>query len=104
MKVVNNQPRREPTPEEKVIELEYKNKKLTLLLGILSAHLGNEKVLYLAKMGNYPKTDEQITELMESKIISEDDLHTIKFAYARLIKRGVVSGEDYMQKLKSIFE
>ena len=104
MEAVNNSPRRTLSTEEKLIESEYKAKKLSILIGILSAHLGNEKVLYLAKMGHYPKTPEEIQAIIDSKFVSKDQQELLKEIYDVLVAFKVEEEVSYMKKLKSIFE
>ena len=102
--VPNKEDKRILTTEEKLIESNYRLKKLQGLIGILSGHLGNEKVMKLARMGNYPKTDEQIQDILDSKLISKKEIDDLKEIYKDFIGMGLNGKEVSMKKLKNIFE
>jgi len=59
------QANRQPTPGEQVIEAQYKLKQVTRLLAMIGKEIGADKIIEIAKSNDYPKTDEQIIEMVD---------------------------------------
>jgi hypothetical protein len=90
------------TKEEAIIDLEYKVKRLSLLIGILSEHLGKEKVIELCREGNYPKTDEQVKQLAESKVITKEEIILLTEMYNTCVGSDLSMDKNKMDWIRTI--
>lgn len=69
---------RQLTPEEKLIEKDYELKKWKILLNLVAKEIGKDKVIEIARSDDYPKTDEQIIEMLEQgKLIKDLPRHKL---------------------------
>ncbi len=62
---VSPQERRTLTDAEKPIEANYKLAQFTRLLSLVGKEIGTDKIIEIAKSNEYPKTKEQIIEMIE---------------------------------------
>lgn len=59
------QANRQPTPGEQVIEAQYKLKQVTRLLAMIGKEIGADKIIEIAKSNDYPKTTDQVKEMID---------------------------------------
>lgn len=86
------------THQEEIIELEYKLKQFTTLLHLVGKEIGLDKVIEIAKSSDYPKTDEQIVEMIEQgRLIKDLDRYEFEIAVDRHEEGTVI--EDNKSKL-----
>jgi len=71
--------KRELTDLEKLIESEYNLKKWKILLNLVAQEIGQDKILEIAKSSDYPKTKEEISQMVEQgKLLKDLDRYNIK--------------------------
>jgi len=56
---------RKLTKDEEIVELQYRLKQFTRLLSLVGKEIGQDKIIEIAKSNEYPKTKEQIIEMIE---------------------------------------
>ena len=81
--------KRKLTHQEELIEKDYELKKWKILLNLVAESIGQDKIIEIAKDGRYPKTKEQIVEMIEQgKLIRDLPRHMMFEGITGIIKDG----------------